>query len=84
MNALKVAISMPSDLLATIDNIRKKQGVSRSKFIASVLREKVRDQQQEELKKAYDRVFSDKNIQAEQLETARLLNGADSSEGQEW
>ena len=84
MNALKVAISMPPDLVATIDNIRKKQGISRSKYIASVLREKVQDQQQAELKRAYDSVFSDKNIQAEQLETSRLLNGADSSEGQEW
>lgn len=84
MNALKVAISIPSDLVATIDDIRKKHGVSRSKFIATVLREKVNEQQQKELKEAYDRVFSDQDIRMEQLETAKLLNGADSREGQEW
>ena len=71
MNTKKIAISMPSDLLTSIDNIRKKKRLSRSKYISSLLREKILTEQNIEIKKTYDMVFSDNKIKKEQLETTR-------------
>ena len=84
MNTQKVAISMPPDLVATIDGISRKLGVSRSKYISSILREKIREERQRALKEAYDRVYSDESIREEQLETLRFFEGAGNGEGQEW
>ena len=39
MNTRKVAITIPNDIIAVIDKISKKSGVSRSKYISEVLRE---------------------------------------------
>jgi len=84
MNTQKVAISMPPDLLDSIDNIRKKKGLSRSKYISSLLREKISVEKRKEIKKAYDTVFSDVKIKKEQLETAHFFEGTGSEEGEEW
>ncbi len=84
MNAQKVAISMPPDLLKSIDNIRKKKGLSRSKYISSLLCEKISAEENKEIKKAYDTVFSDDKIKKEQLDTARFYEGTGSQEGEEW
>ena len=84
MNTIKVAISIPSNLVHTIDVLSKKHRISRSKYISSLLEEKVREEKDLELKEAYDRVFSDESIRKEQLEALCFLQGADSGEGQEW
>jgi metal-responsive CopG/Arc/MetJ family transcriptional regulator len=84
MNTDKIAISMPSDMLSVIDRIRTKRGVSRSKFITLLLREKLMDEQEREVRAAYDRVFSDPAVAKEQLETAAFLDGTGKEEGQEW
>ena len=80
----KVAITIPSDLVAVIDGIRSKRGVSRSKFITLLLRQKILDEQAREIREAYDRVFSDDSIVKEQLDTAAWLEGSGRDEGQEW
>jgi metal-responsive CopG/Arc/MetJ family transcriptional regulator len=84
MNTQKVAITMPIDLLKTIDDISKKKGVSRSRYISIILREKILDEKERQIKASYNRVFSDELILREQLETASWLEGAGSKEGQEW
>ena len=84
MNTQKIAISMPSDLLTSIDNIRKKKRLSRSKYISSLLREKILTEQNIEIKKTYDMVFSDNKIKKEQLETTRFFEGTGKEEGEEW
>ncbi len=84
MNTQKVAITMPAELVTIIDDISKQKGMSRSKFISTVLREKVLNEKEKQLKDAYNRVFSDEAIRKEQLETASWLEGAGSKEGQEW
>ena len=84
MNVQKVAISLPPDLLASIDNIRKKKGLSRSRYISSLLGEKISAEKNKEIKKAYNAVFSDEKIRKEQLETARFYEGAGWDEGDEW
>ncbi len=75
---------MPAELVTIIDDISKQKGMSRSKFISTVLREKVLNEKEKQLKDAYNRVFSDEAIRKEQLETASWLEGAGSKEGQEW
>ena len=84
MRTEKVAITIPSDLVALIDGIRSKRGVSRSKFITLLLRQKILDEQALEIREAYDRVFSDDSVVKEQLDTAVWLEGSGREEGQEW
>jgi metal-responsive CopG/Arc/MetJ family transcriptional regulator len=84
MNTKKVAITMPTDLLTTIDDISKQKGMSRSRYISTILREKVLDEKEKQIKSSYNRVFSDELILKEQLETASWLEGTGSKAGQEW
>ncbi len=84
MHTKKVAISIPSDLLCTIDDIRSEQGLSRSKFITLLLRQIIIDERSRQIKQAYDQVFSDETIVKEQLDTASWLEGSGSNTGQEW
>ena len=75
MNTQKIAVSIPSDLLAMIDKISNQKGMSRSRFISTVLREKITDEKKRHLKNTYDSVFSDESIRGEQLETAKWFEG---------
>jgi metal-responsive CopG/Arc/MetJ family transcriptional regulator len=84
MNTQKIAITMPADLVAVIDDIRKQKGMSRSRFISSLIHEKVLDEKEKQIKEAYNRVFTDDFIKKEQIETALWFDGAGSKEGQEW
>ena len=84
MNTQKVAITMPTDLLTTIDDISKQKGMSRSRYISNILREKVRYEKVKQIKASYNRVFSDELILREQIETATWLEGSGNKEGQEW
>jgi metal-responsive CopG/Arc/MetJ family transcriptional regulator len=84
MRTEKIAITIPSDLVSVIDEIRGKRGISRSKFITNILREKIKDDRVREIREAYDRIFSDKSVIKEQLETATWFEGSGKNEGQEW
>jgi metal-responsive CopG/Arc/MetJ family transcriptional regulator len=57
MRTERITISIPSDLVSMIDDIRIRRGASRSKFITLLLREKIMDEQAREIREAYDRVF---------------------------
>jgi metal-responsive CopG/Arc/MetJ family transcriptional regulator len=84
MNTQKVAITIPKKLVTMIDDISKKRGLSRSKFISTVLMEKLMSERNRHIKDAYDRIFSDKSIRKEQLNYARWFEGLGTEEGQEW
>lgn len=84
MNTQKVAITIPSDLVSTIDEISRQRGMSRSKFISTVLQEKVAAERRQRIKDAYDSVFSDESVCREQLDTAYWFEGGEVDEGQEW
>jgi len=84
MNTQKVAITVPKDLIVLVDEISRKKGISRSRFISKTLREKVLTEKDRQLREAYDRVFSDDSIRKEQIETSELFDGTGSNEGQEW
>ena len=84
MNTQKVAITVPADLVVLIDDISKQKGLSRSKYISSVLREKIRSEKKQQIKDSYNRVFSDDSIQKEQLQTTIWFDGTGNQGGQEW
>jgi metal-responsive CopG/Arc/MetJ family transcriptional regulator len=84
MNTQKVAITIPTELVTIIDAITKQKGISRSKFISDMLREKIFDEKNKQIKDTYNRIFSDEKIRKEQLESASWFEGTGSKEGQEW
>ena len=84
MNTQKVAITIPADLVIMVDDISKQLGLSRSKYISTVLREKVLSENERQIKDSYNRVFSDDSIKKEQLQIAIWLDGAGNQGGQEW
>ncbi len=84
MNTQKVAITVPKDLIVLVDEISRLKGISRSMFISRVLREKVQDEKDQQLKEAYNRVFSDDSIREEQIDTAEWFEGSGNNEGQGW
>jgi metal-responsive CopG/Arc/MetJ family transcriptional regulator len=84
MHTQKIAITMPTDLVAVIDEISRLKGVSRSGFISAVLKEKIALEKEKQVKNEYDRIFSDETIQEEQLEWTRWFEQTGSREGQEW
>jgi len=84
MNTQKIAITIPHDIVAMIDDMSRQRKVSRSKLISMILRERLMNERDRHLKDSYDRVFSDAAIIKEQLETAGWLEGAGNKVGQEW
>jgi metal-responsive CopG/Arc/MetJ family transcriptional regulator len=69
VNTKKVAMTIPEDLLGEIDEMSKKRGVSRSRLISDLLREKLVQEQNQSLRSAYDEIFSDEAICQEQVLT---------------
>ena len=84
MSTQKVAITVPIELVAIIDDISKQKGISRSKLISNILMEKILNEKEKQIKAAYNRVFSDALILKEQIDTAAWFEGAGSKKGQEW
>ncbi len=84
MHTQKVAITIPKELVTMIDDISKKRGLSRSKFISMILREKIVSERNRYIKDAYDRVFSDEALRKEQCISARWFEGLGTEEGQVW
>ena len=84
MNTRKVAITIPKNILTTIDTISQAKGVSRSKLITSILEQKLADEKATYLKNAYDRVFEDDAVKEEQRSTALGFENTGNAGGQEW
>ena len=84
MNTKKVAITVPIEMVTIIDAISKQEGISRSRYISSVLHEKIVDEKAKYIRQSYDRIYSDELIKKEQIETASRFEGAGNKVGQEW
>jgi len=84
MHTQKLAITIPKELVIMIDDISKKRGLSRSKYISTVLREKLMFERNRQIKDAYDLAFSDESIIKEQLDCVKWFEGLGTNEGQEW
>ncbi len=68
MNTVKVAITLPLKVLETIDRLANKYNLSRSRFITRSLEENAKQLLEEEIAQSYDEVFSDPQVNREQLE----------------
>ena len=84
MERQKIAITIPADLLAAIDAASSRRKVSRSRFISLLLLEKMEEERARDLRQAYDTVFSDPQIQKEQIETAAFFEALGDEGGQQW
>jgi metal-responsive CopG/Arc/MetJ family transcriptional regulator len=84
VNTQKIAITIPKNIVAMVDKISKQKGLSRSKFISVVLKEKIMSEKEKQVRDAYDRVFSDESVRDEQLNWTRWFEQEDPEEGQEW
>lgn len=84
MNTHKVAITIPNDIITVIDKISKEEGISRSRYISLVLRDKIKGEYEKKITSAYNNVFSDESMQKEQLETSEWFEGSDDNEGEAW
>ena len=66
VNTRKVAMTIPEDLLREIDELSNQRGISRSRLISELLREKLIEEQNHTLRCAYDEVFSNDIVCREQ------------------
>lgn len=70
----RTGISMPCDLLASVDAAARARGESRSRFIASVLRAAVRARRDADITRRLDELFSDPKARDEQRRGASDLD----------
>ena len=84
MHTQKIAITIPRHIVATIDEMSKQKGLSRSRLISIIIKEKIVEEKKKQVKEAYDRVFSDESICQEQLDWTRLQEETAAEEWQEW
>ena len=62
MNTKKIAITVPEDIVMTIDLLILEKGISRSKFITDILKEKISKDRKDKIKAAkiaYDAFIDD-------------------------
>ncbi len=84
MNTRKVAITIPNNLIVFINKVSKEKGLTRSRYITNILKDRMIQEKKQILKEAYNTVFSDETIQKEQLDTSKWFEGTDNESGQEW
>lgn len=84
MTTMKVAISMPEELVREVDVVSKEKNLSRSGYITGLVKRAVRAGRREKIKAAYDKVFSDPEIIAEQNKISLAYDHSGSDKGQEW
>ena len=84
MHTQKVAITMPDFIIKEIDTLSKKRGISRSRYITLAVREKMNCDKKTFITECYNRIFSDTEVQKEQIETALGFEETGSESGQEW
>ncbi len=84
MNTQKVAITIPKKIVEIVDEMSKQQGISRSRYISTVLREKIQQERDRNLRETYDLVFSDESVKKEQLDTVKWFEAIECDEGTEW
>lgn len=80
----KFAISIPEDVMKRIDRAAARRGVTRSRFISSVLAVAAAAHRDAEIAERVNRLFSDPEIREEQARTARDFGRSRTGAGWEW
>lgn len=70
MKTHKIAITIPDDILKSIDQLSKSMKVSRSKILSEGAKDIVKKMQRKKIVDAYKHVFADPKVQKEQLDMA--------------
>ena len=68
----------------TVDTLSKEAGVSRSKFITDIVKEKISNDENDKIQSMYNCVFSDESIAEEQLRFARDFESSGREDGRQW
>ena len=84
MHTQKVAITMPEVLVREIDTLSKKKGISRSRYISQAVSQSIEEEKKRYITECYNEIFSEAEVQNEQLETTHNFEGAGSEGGHEW
>lgn len=79
----KFALSVPEDVMKQVDRAAKRFGVTRSRFIADVLRKIANAGMDAEITRRVDELFADPEIAGEQSRTAASLSPSPGN-GTEW
>ena len=84
MTVKKLAISLPEDVLALVDDSAKRKGMTRSGFIAAVLRQVAGARRDADVTRRLNALFADEAVALESVESAAQLLAARRTEGTEW
>ncbi len=84
MATKKIAITIPHDVVSMVDEASNRLGISRSKYISSILKDRLEEEKGKWIRESYDQVFADETVQQEQLDTAKWYESSGQFEGQEW
>ncbi len=80
MASAKIAITVPEEVLAAVDEAAREHGESRSGFISRILRAAIRARRDAEITRRLDALFVDLGVRDEQLQVAEKLD----SVGTDW
>ena len=80
MPCLKIAITVPEEIVTQVDRAARKRGESRSTFISRVLRAALRARRDAEITRRLDELFQNEEVAAEQARVTRELDAA----GTDW
>lgn len=80
----KFAISVPQDVMDAVDQAAQQQGLSRSAFVALMLRRVAKARTDAEYTRRINAVFDDAQVADEQRSTAQVMGRRALSKGTSW
>jgi metal-responsive CopG/Arc/MetJ family transcriptional regulator len=82
MKAAKFAISIPAETMSRVDHAAKRLGMTRSRYIATVLARVAERERNAAISKKVDQVLAE--LDEQDLDTVRHLRAARREAGTEW
>jgi hypothetical protein len=82
MTVAKFAISVPEETMARVDRAAKRLGMTRSRYIATVLARVAQRERDADVSRRIDSALAD--IHSQELDTVRHFARARRNEGTEW
>ena len=82
MSVTKFAISMPTETMGQVDRAAKRLGMTRSRYIATVLARVARRERDAAISRRIDEVLAE--LEGQDLDPATHLLAARKDEGTEW
>ncbi len=82
MNVTKFAISVPAETMSQVDRAAKRLGMTRSRYISTVLARVSRRERDSAISRRVDEVLAE--LDGQDLESAAVLSSRRRDEGTEW